>query len=148
MLGFRFSRPRALVIKYARFGNHENMVASRKAGDVYDPSCSARDALDLIASKWAMLILPALVDGPMRNGALLTRIGGISQKMLTQTLRDLERNGLIIRQDMQTVPPHVEYRLSPLGVSLSGALAALDRWAERHFPELDAACDAFDRKQS
>lgn len=93
-----------------------------------------------------MLILPALVNGPMRNGALLARIGGISQKMLTQTLRDLERNGLLIRQDMRTVPPHVEYRLSPLGVSLSNTLAVLDRWAERHFPELDAAREAFDRK--
>ena len=120
------------------------MAVKRKSGDVYDTSCSARDALDLIASKWAMLILPALMDGPMRNSALLSRIGGISQKMLTQTLRDLERNGLVIRHDMRTVPPHVEYRLSPLGVSLSKTLAVLDRWAERHFPELDAAREAFD----
>jgi DNA-binding HxlR family transcriptional regulator len=124
------------------------MAATRKIGDIYDPSCSARDALTLIASKWAMLILPALADGPMRNGALLDRIGGISQKMLTQTLRDLERNGLIVRRDMQTMPLHVEYRLSPLGVSLSQTLAVLDRWAERHFPELDAARDRFDSKKS
>jgi DNA-binding HxlR family transcriptional regulator len=81
----------------------------------------------------------------MRNGALLDRIGGISQKMLTQTLRDLERNGLIVRRDMQTMPLHVEYRLSALGLSLSHTLAVLDRWAERHFPELDAARDRFDR---
>ena len=92
-----------------------------------------------------MLILPALADGPMRDGALLDRIGGISQKMLTQTLRDLERNGLIVRRDMQTMPLHVEYRLSALGLSLSHTLAVLDRWAERHFPELDAARDRFDR---
>ena len=124
------------------------MTANRKSGDVYDPSCSARDALTLIASKWAMLILPALASGPMRNGALYDRIGGISQKMLTQTLRDLERNGLVIRRDMQTKPLHVEYRLSPLGASLSETLAVLDRWAERHFPELDAARDCFDGKQS
>jgi len=124
------------------------MTANRKSGDVYDSSCSARDALTLIASKWAMLILPALAGGPMRNRALYDRIGGISQKMLTQTLRDLERNGLVIRQDMRTVPLHVEYRLSPLGASLSETLAALDRWAERHFPELDAARDRFDRKES
>jgi DNA-binding HxlR family transcriptional regulator len=122
------------------------MAAIRKSGDVYDPSCSARDALALIASKWAMLILPALANGPMRNGALHDRIGGISQKMLAQTLRELERNGLIIRQDMQTKARHVEYRLSPLGASLSETLAVLDRWAERHFPELDAARTAFDRK--
>lgn len=124
------------------------MKQTRKLGDVYDASCSARDALELIASKWAMLALPALADGPMRNGELLRKIGGISQKMLTQTLRELERNGLVIREDMQTVPPHVEYRLSALGISLSGALVALDRWAERHFPELDAARERFDRERS
>lgn len=121
---------------------------AKKSGDVYDPSCSARDALELIASKWAMLVLPALSAGPMRNGELLRKIGGISQKMLTQTLRELERNGLIIRQDMQTVPPHVEYRLSTLGASLSNALVVLDRWAERHFSELDAARERFDREGS
>ncbi|HEV2503332.1 MAG TPA: helix-turn-helix domain-containing protein [Mesorhizobium sp.] len=114
------------------------------APNVYDSSCSARDALELIASKWAMLILPALSGGPMRNSALLRKIGGISQKMLTQTLKDLERNGLVIRQDMQTVPPHVEYRLSALGSSLSEALITLDRWAERHSGDLDAARERFD----
>ncbi|HEY7978581.1 MAG TPA: helix-turn-helix domain-containing protein [Rhizomicrobium sp.] len=124
------------------------MAKTQKSGDVYDPSCSARDALELIASKWAMLILPALADGPMRSGALLRRIGGVSQKMLTQTLRELEKNGLVIRQDMQTVPPHVEYRLSPLGASLSDVLVALDRWAELHFPELDAARERFLRRRS
>lgn len=111
---------------------------------VFDPSCSARDALELIASKWAMLILPALARGPMRNGALLRQIGGISQKMLTQTLKDLERNGLVVREDRGTVPPHVEYRLSPLGRSLSKALITLDRWAEQNFPALDAARERFE----
>jgi DNA-binding HxlR family transcriptional regulator len=68
--------------------------------------------------------------------------------MLTQTLRDLERHGLVIRQDKGAVPLHVEYRLSPLGASLSGALVVLDRWAERHFSELDAARERFDRHRS
>jgi DNA-binding HxlR family transcriptional regulator len=116
----------------------------RKAGDVYDPSCSARDALELVASKWAMLILPALARRPMRNAELLRKIGGISQKMLTQTLKELERNGLIVREDRRTKPPHVEYRLSRLGTSLSETLAVLDRWAERHFPKLDAARERYD----
>jgi DNA-binding HxlR family transcriptional regulator len=118
----------------------------RKAGDVYDPSCSARDALELIASKWAMLILPALAEGPMRNAALLRRIGGVSQKMLTHTLRELERNGLIIREDRGTMPLHVEYRLSRLGESLGQSLSILDRWAERHFPQLDAARERYDAR--
>lgn len=122
------------------------MTTAINSGDGFDPSCSARDALELIASKWTMLILPLLVDGPMRNSALHRRIGGISQKMLTQTLRDLERNGLVIRHDMQTKSLHVEYRLSPLGISLSETLAVLDRWAEHYFPQLDASRVAYDRK--
>lgn len=120
----------------------------RKNGDVYDASCSARDALELVASKWAMLILPALATGPLRNAALLRRIGGISQKVLTQTLRDLERNGLIVREDKGTLPRRVEYRLSRLGNSLSQTLSVLDRWAERYFPELDAARERYDAKQA
>ena len=120
-----------------------------KAGDVYDPTCSARDALALIASKWAMLILPALSQGPMRNAQLMRKVGGISQKVLTQTLRELERNGLIVRHDLQTRRPHVTYRLSRLGRSLSRALAVLDRWAERNFPALDTARERYDgRKES
>ena len=110
-----------------------------KKPSVFDPECSARDALELIASKWAILILTALADGPMRNGALLRKIGGVSQKMLTQTLRDLECNGLVARKTWKSVPPHVEYRLTPLGKSLGAALDGLDRWAERNFPRLDAA---------
>jgi DNA-binding HxlR family transcriptional regulator len=105
----------------------------------FDPDCSARDALELISSKWAILILSALRGGPMRNGALLRKIGGVSQKMLTQTLRDLECNGLVTRRSLATVPPHVEYRLTALGRSLGDTLAVLDRWAERNFPKLDAA---------
>jgi DNA-binding HxlR family transcriptional regulator len=128
----------------ARPASKRSAAPSAATPSVFDPNCSARDALELIASKWAMLILPALARGPMRNGALLQRIGGISQKMLTQTLKDLERNGLVVREDRGTVPPHVEYRLSPLGRSLSRALITLDRWAEQNFPALDAARDRFD----
>lgn len=114
-------------------------VARKPKPSVFDPNCSARDALELIASKWAILVLTALKDGPMRNGALLRKIGGVSQKMLTQTLRDLECNGLVGRRSLETVPPHVEYRLTALGTSLSDALSGLDRWAESNFARLDAA---------
>jgi DNA-binding HxlR family transcriptional regulator len=118
------------------------------APDVFDETCSARHALELVASKWSVLILSALGDGATRNAELLCRIGGISQKMLTQTLRDLERNGLVQRCDFHTARPHVEYRLSPLGDSLSETLTALDRWAERNFPALDAAREAFDAREA
>ena len=116
----------------------------RKSGDVYDSTCSARDALALIASKWAMLILPALAEQPLRNAQLRRKVDGISQKVLTQTLRELERNGLIIRTEVPARRRHVEYRLSRLGKSLSDALIVLDRWAERHFPDLDAARERYD----
>lgn len=79
----------------------------------------------------------------MRNGELLRRIGGISQKMLTQTLRELESNGLVVRDDRRTVPPNVEYRLSGLGQSLTSTLSVLDRWAEENFPALDAARERY-----
>lgn len=124
----------------------ESLLAKRAkpAPSVFDETCSARHALEIIAGKWPMLILAALTERPMRNGALMRRIGGISQKMLTQTLRELERNGLIVREDRGSVPPHVEYRLSALGRTLAGALVELDRWAERNFPALDAARERFD----
>ncbi|WP_431821465.1 winged helix-turn-helix transcriptional regulator [Burkholderia sp. F1] len=113
-------------------------------GDVYAADCSARDALTLIAGKWTLLILPALAAGPLRNGELLARIGGISQKVLTQNLRELERSGLIEREDFRARPARVEYRLTPVAETLVATLIALDRWAERHFPELDAARERYD----
>lgn len=91
-----------------------------------------------------MLIISALDEGPMRNAALIRKLGDVSQKMLTQTLKELERNGLVIRDDKQTVPPHVEYRLSAVGRSLSETLVILDHWAETHFGELDAARERYD----
>ncbi|MDK1384170.1 helix-turn-helix domain-containing protein [Sinorhizobium sp. 8-89] len=114
---------------------------------VFDPTCSSRHALELVASKWAMLIISALDEGPMRNAALMRKLGDVSQKMLTQTLKELERNGLVIRDDKQTVPPHVEYRLSAVGRSLSDTLVVLDRWAETHFGELDAAREHYDAER-
>lgn len=115
--------------------------------DVFSKACPSRQALELIASKWALLIIPALSEGSVRNNELLRKIEGVSQKMLTQTLKDLERNGLVVRTDHRTVPPHVEYHLSPLGLSLSDALITLDRWAEQHHQALQTARDEFDAAQ-
>jgi DNA-binding HxlR family transcriptional regulator len=110
---------------------------------VFDATCPARAALELISSKWAILVLTALEDGPVRNGALLRRVGGISQKVLTQTLKDLECNGLVNRCDHAANPPHVDYSLSDLGISLTRMLVLLDHWAETHFPALEAARAAY-----
>ncbi|MBS0338911.1 MAG: helix-turn-helix transcriptional regulator [Proteobacteria bacterium] len=122
-------------------------MAGKRAsrGDVYSASCPSRVALELIGSKWALLIVPLLDEGPVRNGEFMRRIEGISQKMLTQTLRELERNGLVERIDYQTVPPHVEYRLTALGRSLSRALVVVDQWAEANVGKLVSAQEAFDQ---
>lgn len=117
--------------------------ASPEGPDVYAEACPSRAVLELVADKWTLLILPALRSGPMRNGELMRLIGGISQKMLTQTLRELERNGLVVRIDHQEVPPRVEYVLSPLGHSLSEAVRKLDGWVEAHFDEVQTARAAF-----
>ena len=117
------------------------------SANVFDKACPSRAALELIASKWALLIIPALAHGPVRNNELLRRIGGVSQKMLTQTLKELEQSGLLIREDQHTVPPHVQYSLSPLGRSLSKALVAVDQWAEQHHAEIGAARKRFERRK-
>ena len=92
------------------------------------------------------LIIPLLAVKPVRNNELLRQIEGISQKMLTQTLRELERNGLVERIDHHTVPPQVEHHLTALGRSLSQTLAVIDRWAETHVADLVAAQQAFDQR--
>ncbi len=115
--------------------------------DVMCEICPSRRVLALIADKWTMLILPALQDGPRRNSELMRAVGGVSQKMLTQTLRELERNGLIERRDYGEVPPRVDYRLTALGRSLTEPIWALDRWAEQHFGQVEAARVAFDAAQ-
>jgi DNA-binding HxlR family transcriptional regulator len=100
--------------------------------NVYSSACPSRAVLELISGKWTLLIVPLLAKGPERNNELLRKIDGISQKMLSQTLRELETHGLVQRIDHRTVPPHVEYRLTDLGHSLSRALEPVDRWAEQH----------------
>lgn len=107
-------------------------------------NCPVRNVLDQLASKWSVLILTALAQRPYRFGELKREIGDISQRMLTQTLRDLERDGLITRQVYPTKPPSVDYRLSPLGRSLLEPLATLIAWAERHHADIRGARARFD----
>ena len=107
--------------------------------DVCAQACPSRAILELIADKWALLVLHALRPSPMRNGELMRAIGGVSQKMLTQTLRNLERDGLINRQAFATVPVTVEYSLTPLGETLVGPVSAIRDWAEGHIEEVLAA---------
>ena len=100
--------------------------------------CPSRLVLDRIADKWTALVIQVLARGTMRYAQLQREIGGISQKMLTQTLRSLERDGLVQRTVHPVVPPKVEYALTRLGRTLIEPLHALCKWSEKHLPELQA----------
>jgi len=104
--------------------------------NVYSQDCPTRTVLDIVADKWASLLIVALVPGTKRFQQLKREIGGITQKMLTQTLRSLERNGLVERRAYATVPPRVEYTLTRLGHTLSETLEALQDWSVAHVGEI------------
>lgn len=114
------------------------------AYDVYEERCPTRMLLDRIADKWAVLILARLRAGPVRFNQLRREISGISQKVLSQTLKKLERDGLITRTVFATVPVTVEYALTPLGETLNETVAALARWAEHNMDAVLAAQAAYD----
>jgi DNA-binding HxlR family transcriptional regulator len=101
-------------------------------GDLFLADCPARLTVDIVGDKWAVVTLYALSRGPRRHGEIVTLIGGISKKVLTQTLRHLERHGLVERRAFASVPPRVDYALTDLGRSLMEPIAALTRWAEEH----------------
>ncbi|MFB8004404.1 winged helix-turn-helix transcriptional regulator [Nocardia sp. NPDC056000] len=114
--------------------------------DVYSAKCPTRQVLDHIAGKWTILIIDALHEqGPMRYTELSRRIGGVSQKMLTQTLRSLETDGFLIRTVEPTIPPRVDYELTDLGRSLAEPIAALRNWTEQHINEVERARARRDR---
>jgi DNA-binding HxlR family transcriptional regulator len=106
---------------------------------VFDENCGSQQVLELIANKWSALVIYALAPGNRRFSELQRQIGGVSQKMLTQTLRRLERDGLVARKVYPVVPPRVEYSLTRLGETLIEPLKAVCKWAEAHLPELRAA---------
>lgn len=111
---------------------------SKSPPSVLEPGCPSRLVLDRIAGKWTALIIQLLARGTMRYAGLQREIGGISQKMLTQTLRSLERDGLVERKVYPVVPPKVEYSLTRLGRTLIEPLHALCRWSEKHLAELQS----------
>ncbi|MDA0643423.1 MULTISPECIES: winged helix-turn-helix transcriptional regulator [Nonomuraea] len=101
--------------------------------DVLEESCATRQALERLAAKWRILLIYALMDGPQRPARLRHRLPGITQKVLTETLRGMEADGLITRDvHKETVPQHVEYALTDLGRSLQEPLAAICAWAAEH----------------
>jgi DNA-binding HxlR family transcriptional regulator len=113
--------------------------------DVYSRHCPARMVLDRLADKWSLLIIGRLREGPVRFNQLRREVDGISQKVLSQTLKKLERDGLIGRQVFATVPVTVEYSLTGLGHTLSETIEALSHWAETHIDAVLAAQQHYDR---
>ncbi|MFB6563999.1 winged helix-turn-helix transcriptional regulator [Streptomyces sp. NPDC056400] len=107
--------------------------------DVYSAQCPTRQVLDHISGKWTILIVDALLEGTLRYTELSRRIEGVSQKMLTQTLRGLEADGFVARTVLPTIPPRVEYDLTELGRSLAGPITALRQWTETHINEIEQA---------
>ncbi|UWQ93846.1 helix-turn-helix domain-containing protein (plasmid) [Aliisedimentitalea scapharcae] len=102
-------------------------------GDVFSDRCPSHVFLGKLSNKWALLTIDALGDGAMRTNVLRNRLSGISQKVLTGVLRDLEGLGLVSRKQVQIFPPHVEYTLTDRGASLRRVVAQLDRWVERNY---------------
>ncbi|MFD5883945.1 MULTISPECIES: winged helix-turn-helix transcriptional regulator [Streptomyces] len=121
---------------------------ARSAYDAFLKECPTGQLLARISDKWVGLIVSALCeadDRSMRYSDLGRRIPGVSQKMLTQTLRSLERDGLVTRHVTPTVPVRVDYRLTDLGASLGCLLSSVKDWAENHFDEVSTHRDTYDR---
>lgn len=117
-----------------------------KRGNVLDPDCPSRVVLDRVAEKWTGLVVMVLTDGTLRFGELRERIGRVAPKVLAETLRGMERDGLVTRKAYAEVPPRVEYTLTPLGRSLAGPLAVVQEWAERNVGRVMAARERSDAR--
>jgi DNA-binding HxlR family transcriptional regulator len=113
-------------------------------GDLFDPDCPTRVILDRIGDKWTVLVVLLLSNGPLRFTELRDGIGRVAPKVLTQTLRRLERDGLLTREVFAEVPPRVEYTLTPMGRSLISPISAVTEWAETHVPAISQAQQHYD----
>ena len=116
----------------------------------YDPfarACPSRRLLDRIGDRWTVLLITTLEDGPRRFSELLRTVDGISQKMLTQTLRALERDGLVSRSVTASVPPRVDYELTDIGRTLLAPIEALKAWAEENMGEVLASREQYDQRE-
>ena len=109
---------------------------------------SVASVLARVGDKWSVFVIMLLIDGPQRFNELKRRIGGISQRMLTLTLRGLERDGLVTRTVFPTIPPRVDYELTDLGRGLAKPVQALGQWAFAHLPEIEGARKRFDARNN
>jgi DNA-binding HxlR family transcriptional regulator len=121
-------------------------VARPGAGSVTLTSCRVREVLERIGDKWSLFVISCLGAGPKRFTVLKREVAGISQRMLTVTLRGLERDGIVSRTMYPVMPPRVDYELTPLGRTLLNAVGALMAWADAHLDEVDTARAAYDAR--
>ncbi len=112
--------------------------------NAYFATCPSRTVLTAIADKWTCLLVDALRDGPLRFGELRRRLDGITQKSLTKTLRDMERDGMLTRTVYPTIPPKVSYELTGLGHSVTELMAGIKSWSEQHADEIVTARERYD----
>jgi DNA-binding HxlR family transcriptional regulator len=122
----------------------QRRAEARVQYDAFIAACPTRKLLDRLSDKWVCLVLAALAGGARRYGDLSRIIAGVSQKMLTQTLRTLERDGLITRTVTASVPVRVDYELTPLGAGLLPVMRAIKQWAEANIEQVEAAREAYD----
>lgn len=126
-------------------------IADPETGLTADPRVEAlvQEVIGRVADKWTMLVLEVLAEhGELRFTRVGELVGGISQKMLTQTLRYMERDGLVVRTVHPVIPPKVEYRLTTLGLTLAEAFCPVWHWAERSLEQIEAAREAFDQRRT
>jgi DNA-binding HxlR family transcriptional regulator len=123
----------------------ERRLEAKADYDAYLASCPSRQLLATLSDKWVTLVVCALGERDHRYSELSTRLAGVSQKMLTQTLRSLERDGLVDRAVTASVPPRVDYSLTALGRSLLDPIQHVKAWAERNMPAVEDARDRYDR---
>ena len=114
--------------------------------DAYQRNCPSRTVLELLSDKWTLLVICRLAQAPQRFGELRRSIDGVTQKMLTQTLRSLERDGLVERTVFATAPPSVQYALTELGTSSTRLLDEIRQWSEIHVLQVMASREAYDKR--
>jgi DNA-binding HxlR family transcriptional regulator len=142
--GVRREEGTFLVYRYLVYTTPD--LRAHGGADAYLRNCASRAVLDVIANKWVCLVIGALSPGTMRFGELRRRLDGITQKMLTRTLRELERDGLVDRAVYPSIPPRVEYSLTEVGRSVVSLMDAIREWSETHIDDIQEARVRYDER--
>lgn len=135
-----------MKLEHSDLPGHSDVTAPQAS--IHNDCRGVATVLSRVGDKWSVLVIMMLGERPLRFNELKRMIGGISQRMLTLTLRGLERDGLVTRTVFPTVPPRVDYELTELGRGLSAPVKELGQWAKQHLPDIEGARESFDRRRS